>query len=558
MDTTSYKTLIALTISTGLAFYSGAAVANKWIAPVAEYAMYQKSVPDTPKLGSLPVIDTDGSFDVAWTTPEQVNNSDTGNHYIVEITQPLAQAKQSKFSLTLARSSSSANDQQNWSLLYDGKSQQTSVYKLPESQYQIRVKACSNNGCSNFDYSDSVNVEHQITANNDSYGQLQNASSKLFVVSNDFEPTGAKLLVNDIVSQPQFGEARITEEGDRIEYSNTSGFCFGKNYFEDSLAYRAKNLAGEISNSASVTIKVVCAGEAPIQEDVHSAFPVGTDLSKFRFYEKNGELFLRSLPSQFASIGHLILPIVKDQGITRFYRQNDAWVSVVISTEMFENINPNLLPSSQVTANDSDGNGFVEFSVATPDGPLYPFAMNDSQVYSLGETTTINVLENDSVSSPGKLTISSITYPPKFGTVTILGDQILYQNNEACGQDYFEYKVRNSSGRESSAATVVLDCGDLVSVETSDVTVGQTFSITLRVPASQYCLIGHDPQKHKGLHYYEQKFYQVGENLLDWQCFDDLNVATSNGTFKINVLRLPPPENMHVKEGETENMELNQ
>lgn len=98
--------------------------------------------------------------------------------------------------------------------------------------------------------------------------------------------------------------------------------------------------------------------------------------------------------------------------------------------------------------------------VVVLDCPTPPTATADSYCTPCGETTVLDVLTNDlGGGSPLDISSVSITSSPTKGVASLPGNgTILYTPNSGqIGADSLQYTVKNTSGSESSAATVTID-----------------------------------------------------------------------------------------------------
>ena len=114
-----------------------------------------------------------------------------------------------------------------------------------------------------------------------------------------------------------------------------------------------------------------------------------------------------------------------------------------------------------------------------------PVAVDDTQTIRCNtDPITINVLNNDSDPDGDKLTITNVTNP-KYGTVRIDGDQVIYvPNGDGCGQaDNFTYTVSDSNGN-SDTATVTINVNapensaPIAVDDSATTTIGQSVALT--------------------------------------------------------------------------------
>ena len=88
-----------------------------------------------------------------------------------------------------------------------------------------------------------------------------------------------------------------------------------------------------------------------------------------------------------------------------------------------------------------------------------PVATNDTDTFQAGQSSTINVLGNDT-SAGGTLDSTSIkiVVQPAHGTATVSNGEVVYTPNAGyTGLDTFQYTVQDNLGTASNVATVSLD-----------------------------------------------------------------------------------------------------
>ena len=202
--------------------------------PSSNLAFSVQDIPvTTPVLAPLPATSPDGTVSLSW--------SGEGDYYVVE-------------SLRLPGT--------DWQQAYQGSDTTVTLTSLTEGDYQFRVKACVSQGCGEYATSSTLSVNYFVIAKDDSNELDKGATANFDVLANDFVPSGQVVSIKDIVSQPQFGTANVVDSDRFIEYANSSGACTTESYFTDSLQYRITNTQGEVSDPATVTIKVNCPGDA--------------------------------------------------------------------------------------------------------------------------------------------------------------------------------------------------------------------------------------------------------------------------------------------------------
>lgn len=266
------------------------------------------------------------------------------------------------------------------------------------------------------------------------------------VLVNDREPRNLKLSVSEISHPPAFGFARISSNGQEIEYFSILDVCGNSQFFVDKIFYKTKNAWGQESERTELKVKVLCTPPLdPIA--VNDEFTYSPDTSiVLPVLENDGDPAALSIKVHQINnpSTHGIASIVEN-GIE--YTQPAG--QCIDDSLSYQNANSNGNLSNEVLV-----------QIWCGEGP--PVASNDEVQIIEQQTVIIDVLSNDRDPKGQPLHIAEIRQQPQEGQVSLVegGVALLYKNetqrceNTTFFHDLFTYKAKNSDGESSGQATV--------------------------------------------------------------------------------------------------------
>lgn len=210
------------------------------------------------------------------------------------------------------------------------------------------------------------------------------------------------------------------------------------------------------------------------------------------------------------------------------------------------------------------GNDYFSYDVADPHGATWfavihvdvactsnkaPIAQNDDATTDAGTSVTINVLNNDSDPEGSALTLISATTPPN-GTTAISGTNVIYTPNaNYCGNDTFNYTVRDVENTTTvGTVSVSVACAQapntpvLLHWEPNAVAVGQPSTLMWEFSNVSSCQISHSSST--AIAGQEiLSIYEVGTTTATFKC-TDTSGTVHNFSAVLNVSKLNAPANL--------------
>ncbi len=271
-------------------------------------------------------------------------------------------------------------------------------------------------------------VANPVTANNDSVTTLNSNPITIDVLANDNSSNNGALTVS-ILNQPESGTASVVQN--KIRYQPNANFTGTVNF-----NYQVKDNAGN-TDTASVKIIVTAAvtNVAPIANNDTATTSFDTSVT------------IRPLNNDTDADGDSL----SISSVT-----NPSNGTAVISGNTIR-----YTPDTGYSGNDSfnytisDGNNETDSArvTVTVNGQVIPdpVAANDSASTLQNQSTTINVLSNDSANA----VLSGVSNPSS-GSAVIANNRITYTpSNNFTGTDTFTYTVSNGNGATDTATVTV-------------------------------------------------------------------------------------------------------
>jgi large repetitive protein len=273
---------------------------------------------------------------------------------------------------------------------------------------------------------------------NDTGTAAQGASTTISVLANDTDADGTlNASTVTITTQPTNGSVVVNGDG-TVTYTHGGGAST-----TDSFAYTVKDNAGATSNAATVAITIGAGNAAPVA-NADSAFVT-----------PGGQAFINVSSNDTDSDGTLDLTSIV---ITQQPTNGQVIVNSNGTVTYIHNGDQTTSDSFHYTIKDDDGATSNAATVSITVN-LAPVANDDTATVNQGQSTTINVVNNDTdVDGTLDLTSIVITTPPTSGSVTVnLDGTVTYTHDgSATVADSFAYSIKDNNGVASNPATVIV------------------------------------------------------------------------------------------------------
>ncbi len=289
------------------------------------------------------------------------------------------------------------------------------------------------------------------TAVNDSAQTNKNVPVAINVLANDVPGSGGAIAPSTvtIAGQPAHGTVQVNSQSGLVTYTPAAGFAGN-----DSFTYTVKDVKGDVSNVATVSIVVAAVATTPPHANSDAAAT-----------GEHTPVAINVLANDTAGtnpIDPTTVAIVQ-QPADGTVQINPATGTVTYSPSGgFIGVD-----SFTYTVSDTKGNVSNVASVSiTVNAP--PVANNDLASTAANTPVTINVLANDHPSQsqaalvPGSL---KIVQQPQNGTAQMVGGQIVYTPAAGfVGGNTLQYTVTDANGLTSNVATVAIRVGAAVEI----------------------------------------------------------------------------------------------
>ncbi len=284
-------------------------------------------------------------------------------------------------------------------------------------------------------------VNNSPVAVPDSATVAEGDSITINVAQNDSDPEGQLDLTSVVITQqPVNGTLTINPNGTVVYQHN------GSETTSDSFRYTIEDAAGNVSNSALVTITVTPVNNAPVaSNDTATVNEGGTQPINVAANDSDsdGPLDLTSIV------------IIQQPTFGTLTVNNDGTVTYI------HDGSETTTDSFRYTIEDASGTVSNEATVNLTINPVSdtPIANPDSQTVNDGESVIINVAGNDT-DAEGNLDLSSIviTQDPLNGNVTVNpnGTIVYTHDGSETTTDTFRYTIKDSEGNTSAETTVTI------------------------------------------------------------------------------------------------------
>ena len=299
-----------------------------------------------------------------------------------------------------------------------------------------------------------TNVNDSPTANADADTTLEGGTVTIDLAVNDTDPDdGLDLTSIQIVSGPTNGSIIVNGDG-TVDYSHD-----GSETVADSFTYTIRDAAGQVSNTATVTLTITPQDDDPVLGNNQLTITEGGTviLTGGEMSATDAETLDSTLQFTVSGVTGGQFELVASPGvaITTFSQQQ-----ITDGDVQFVHDGGEAAPSYSVTV--SDG--------ALTDGPLAatitftnvndaPTATADADTTLEGGTVTIDLAVNDTDPDDGlDLTSIQIVSGPTNGAIAINGDGTVDYTHDGSETiaDSFTYMIRDAAGQVSNTATVTL------------------------------------------------------------------------------------------------------
>ncbi|MET0155971.1 MAG: Ig-like domain-containing protein [Rickettsiales bacterium] len=295
-------------------------------------------------------------------------------------------------------------------------------------------------------------------ANDDSVTTNEDVPATVNVLTNDTDPDGDKLIVTKIVNGPGHGTATINTDG-TVTYTPTANYNGG-----DTLTYEVSDGKGG-TDTAKITFDVKPVNDAPDAKDdaatTDEGKPVTINVLANDTDIDGDALSVHSIVQQPAHGG-----VVVNADGTVTYTPSSGFVG-----------------DDAFTYRVADGKGGFDdatVNVKVNDTNAPPLAQDDHASATIGASTMIDVLVNDTDPDNDALTITRIVDQPKYGTAEIVNGQIKYTPN-ADAPVIREEATLNKSGADllfniSGAKGLTVDIANITSDAAYQNSIGYYFA----------------------------------------------------------------------------------
>jgi hypothetical protein len=278
-------------------------------------------------------------------------------------------------------------------------------------------------------------------ANEDATTVARGGTVVIRVAANDIDPEGQLDLTSIAISeQPTHGAVTVNANG-TISYQNN-----GSEATSDQFSYTIRDLQGNVSESAVVSIAITEANDPPLANPDEAVVDVGQSVVinvAANDVDPEGQLDLGSIVITALPTNGTVM--VNPDGTVKYTHNNTS-----TPTDVFR---------YQIRDDQGAVSNETEVTISINLINRAPVAKNDSGSVASSGSTTIEVLLNDS-DPDGNIDPSSVTITsdPLHGSVTVNPDgTITYTHDGSFAlSDSFRYTVRDSEGLESNEATVTI------------------------------------------------------------------------------------------------------
>ncbi|MCC6621171.1 MAG: tandem-95 repeat protein [Deltaproteobacteria bacterium] len=255
--------------------------------------------------------------------------------------------------------------------------------------------------------------------------------------TNDFDPDGDDLVVENIASQPLHGSATLEPDG-KVKYTPNAGFE-GTDTF---LVTIEDEHGGQDVSQVTVVVKPGANVDPDAKDDTFNV----SDLAPTTLDVLANDTDANSDPI-------MIVDVVQPQRGT---------VTISQTGQLVFTPNPGAYGTDTFTYTISDGRGGFDTATVTLVFPTInglPLAVGDTATTPEDQAVLIIVLANDSDPEGDTLTVTGIAVPPIHGTATVRPDGSVYYvpNRDYSGTDAFRYTVCDADNgcSEGSVAIIV-------------------------------------------------------------------------------------------------------
>ena len=275
-------------------------------------------------------------------------------------------------------------------------------------------------------------------ATDDVVSTRTNTAVNLDPTDNDVDPDGDPLAVEDIVTQPLHGTARLENDG-TVTYTPDNGYV-GTDTFEVSVA----DGQGGFDESTVTVVVSSDANRPPVAVDDNYNVPA-------------------DLPTELTVLGNDSDPNGDTIVIVDVVQGQQGVVSIIVVsgvTRLVYTPNPGAAGTDTFTYTISDGRGGEDEATVTltfPSDNGSPVAVGETVVTPEDTGILIVVLANDSDPDGDPLEVTSIEIDPRHGTAVIDdGGGVLYvPDADYVGPDVFTYRICDSQGGCDTAVVSV-------------------------------------------------------------------------------------------------------
>ena len=286
------------------------------------------------------------------------------------------------------------------------------------------------------------------TAVNDAYTTAEDTALTVpasGILTNDTDPENGPLTVAlPIITQPAHGTVTQNADGSltympALNYNGT-----------DSYTYKAKDAAGNLSNTATVTITITPVNDPPVAVNDAATTPMNTAIT------------LAVVNNDTDPDGDALTVISFTAPTTGTVTQSGNQLVYTPATGFFG--------TATFTYTISDGHGGTSTATVTitiPNGNHPPVAVNDAATTMVGMPVAIAVLGNDSDPDGDVISVVSNT-SPAHGAVTRVGGVFTYTPAAGfTGIDTFTYTISDGHGGVATATVTITVSGCVAGVSTT-------------------------------------------------------------------------------------------